>query len=124
MDRLTYNSDGRTLDELVISDAHVHLEQLDNYCFMLIVENKQHHWHLRIAARNSRAFVDAWVHEEFKPDEARARGEAELKEQINKVFLQRYIKTIQSADVSSRYDPNLDTMKILNLVRDAGYLPV
>lgn len=63
-DRLTYNDDGETLDEVVLSNAFIHLEQLDDTIFMLIVENKKHHWHLRIGSRSGRAKVDAWVYED------------------------------------------------------------
>ncbi len=62
-DRLAYNEDGKTLDEVVLSNASVHLEQLDDTIFMLRVENKEHHWHLRIGSRSGRAKVDAWVYE-------------------------------------------------------------
>lgn len=67
MDRLAFNKETRngmpTLDEVVLSNAFVHLEQLDGHVFMLIVENKEHHWHLRIGARSGK--VDAWVLEQF-----------------------------------------------------------
>ena len=68
-DRITYNENEftkygmKTIDEVVLSDAFVHLEQLDDSYFMLIVENKKHHWHLRIGARGNRAKVDAWLFE-------------------------------------------------------------
>lgn len=64
-DRLAFNDDGETLDEVVLTGANVHLEQLDDSVFMLIVENEEHHWHLRIGARGGRAKVDAWVYERF-----------------------------------------------------------
>ena len=64
-DRLTYNDDGKTLDEVVLSNASVHLEQLDDSVFMLIVENKKHHWHLTIGSRSGKAKVDAWVYEQY-----------------------------------------------------------
>ena len=60
MDRLTYNEDGK-IDEVVLSNAFVHLEQLSNNVFMLIVRNKEHDWHLRIGSK--RAKVDAWLYE-------------------------------------------------------------
>ncbi len=72
-DRLAY--DGRehnampTLDEVVMSGADVHLEALDDKVFMLIVENADRHLHLRIGPRGGRAFVDAWVYEQFDGDE-------------------------------------------------------
>lgn len=69
MDRLDYNEDGKTLDEMVLSNALVHLEQLDDSSFMLIAENKEHHWHLVIHSRSGRAKVDAFVYEDYKPQE-------------------------------------------------------
>jgi len=66
MRRIKYNEDGRTLDEVVMTNASVHLEQLDDTIFMLVVENDEYHWHLRIGSRTGRAKVDAWVYEEFK----------------------------------------------------------
>jgi len=70
-DRLGYNEDGITLDEVVLSNADVHLEQLDDSVFMLIIENDQHHWHLRIGSRSNRAKVDAWLYEELSPSDIR-----------------------------------------------------
>ena len=69
MDRLDYNEDGKTLDEVVLSNAFVHLEQLDDRIFMLIVENDKHHWHLRIGRRKGQAGVDAWVYEQEDKEE-------------------------------------------------------
>ena len=63
VDRLAFNEDGKTLDEVVLSNASVHLEQLDDTIFMLIVENNEHHWHLRIGSRSGKAKVDAWLYE-------------------------------------------------------------
>ena len=42
-DELRYNPDGETLDEVVMRNASVHLEQLNDHVFMLIVENKRYH---------------------------------------------------------------------------------
>jgi len=72
-DRLDYNEDGKTLDEVVMYDALVHLEQMDDTYFMLIVENKQHRWHLRIGSRSGMAKVDAWVFE--KENKLGSKGE-------------------------------------------------
>ena len=66
-DSCDYNPDGKTIDDLVMSGAYVHLEQLNDGVFMLIVENERHHWHMRIASRSGRAFVDAWMMEEWHP---------------------------------------------------------
>lgn len=67
-DRLAYNDDGKTLDEVVAMGAFVHLEQLDDTCFMLIIQNEKHSWHLRIGSRSGKAKVDAWVYEESWDD--------------------------------------------------------
>lgn len=63
-DELRYNADGETLDEVVMRNASVHLEQLDDHVLMLIVENDHYHWHLRVGTKG-RGKVDAWVYEEF-----------------------------------------------------------
>ena len=68
MDRLAFNIDGKTLDEMVLSNAFVHLEQLSDNIFMLIAVNTKHHWHLTISSRNGRSFVDAKVFEDYVPD--------------------------------------------------------
>ena len=66
-DRTTYNSDGETIDEVVLSNAWVHLEQLDDSAYMLIVENAKTHIHLQMFARpKSKAIVR--VLEEFPQD--------------------------------------------------------
>jgi len=69
MDRITYNNEitkhgDKAIDEMVLSNASVHLEQLDDTCFMLIAENGEHHWHLKIYARSGRAKVEAYLYEE------------------------------------------------------------
>ena len=64
MERLNYKADGKTLDEVIMLNASIHLEQLDDNIFMLIVENEKYRWHLRIGSRNRRVKVDAWVYEE------------------------------------------------------------
>lgn len=67
MNRLQYNTDGETLDEVVMHNANVHLEQLDDSVFMLIVENDNYHWHLRIGNKRGykrRNKVEAWMFEE------------------------------------------------------------
>jgi hypothetical protein len=62
-DRIDYNPDGETIDEVVMVGANVHLEQLDDSCFMLIVENEKHMWHLNICSRSGRPKVDAKLYE-------------------------------------------------------------
>jgi len=59
-DRLQYNQDNETLDEVVMTNAHIHLEKLNERVFMLIVENDKYHWHLRVGTKG-RGKVDAWV---------------------------------------------------------------
>ena len=66
-DRVAYNEDGKTLDEIVAYNAYVHLEQLSDTVFTLIIENKNRHWHLKVGSRTKRAKVDAWLFEEFIP---------------------------------------------------------
>ena len=71
-DRLTYldeqnelTKDGRPkVDEVVLSNATVHLESLSDQCFMLIVENNKHHWHLSICTDSPRSKLHAVVLEE------------------------------------------------------------
>lgn len=71
-DRLTYldektelTKDGRPkVDEVVLSNASVHLESLSDQCFMLIVENAKHHWHLSICSDSHRGKIHAIVQEQ------------------------------------------------------------
>lgn len=65
-DRIEYNQDTVTIDEVVMFGANVHLEQLDDGCFMLIMENKKKRWHFNIFSRSGRAMVDAKLYEEVK----------------------------------------------------------
>ncbi|KKM73267.1 hypothetical protein LCGC14_1412170 [marine sediment metagenome] len=69
-DRLTFfdnephSKDGRpVVDEVVLSNATVHLECLSDQHFMLIVENDKHRWHLTICAGSSRSKIYAVVQE-------------------------------------------------------------
>jgi hypothetical protein len=62
-DRIEYNSDGETVDEVVMVGANLHFEQLDDSGFMLIVENEKHMWHFNIFSRFGRAKVDAKLYE-------------------------------------------------------------
>ena len=74
LDRLTYLDeqndeykikDGRPIvDEVVLSNATIHLESLSDQCYMLIVENDKHHWHLSICTASPRAKLHAIVQEE------------------------------------------------------------
>ena len=69
-DRITYFEGEFTkygepiIDELVMHDALVHLESLSDSCYMLIVNNKNHYWHLTIHSRSGRAGVVARVYED------------------------------------------------------------
>jgi len=69
-DRLTY-IDGKftkygepVIDELVLHDAMVHLEILSDSCYMLIVSNKEHYWHLTIHSKSGRGNVVARLFED------------------------------------------------------------
>ena len=69
-DRITY-FDGKytrynepVIDELVIHNAMVHLESLSDSCYMLIVSNKEHYWHLTIHSKSGRANIVARVYED------------------------------------------------------------
>ena len=61
------------LDELVIKNAHVHLEQLDDHIFMLIVENEEQHIHMRVGSRTGRGKVDAWIVEQHDQERIEPR---------------------------------------------------
>ena len=55
----------KTIDEVVMQNAkYVHLESLTDSCFMLIMENEKHHWHLNIYSRGGRAKVEAHLYED------------------------------------------------------------
>ena len=81
-DRLTFlddephSKDGRSVvDEVVLSNATVHLECLSDQHFMLIVENDKHRWHLTICAGSSRSKIYAVVQE--TEDKANPTSEVE-----------------------------------------------
>ncbi len=61
-DRISYNDD-ETIDEAVMFGANIHLEQLSDSCFMLIMENTKHRWHFNIFSRSHRAMVDTKLFE-------------------------------------------------------------
>lgn len=71
MDRIAYFDNeltkcgDKTIDEVVMHNATVHLESLSDSCFMLIMENGKHHWHLNIYARGGRAKVEARLYESY-----------------------------------------------------------
>jgi hypothetical protein len=52
------------INEMVIHNANVHLECLSDQCFMLIVENGKHYWHISIFSRSSRSKIEAHVYED------------------------------------------------------------
>ena len=56
-DRIAYNPD-QTIDEAVMFGANIHIEQLDDSHFMLIMENLERRWHFNIFSRSGRANVD------------------------------------------------------------------
>ena len=64
-DRLSYDADKKNIDEAVMHGADVHLEQLDDGLYMLIIENKHRHWHLNIGSATGRAKVTARLYEGF-----------------------------------------------------------
>jgi len=72
--RLQYNADMETLDEIVMDKASVHLEQLNDHIFMMIIENKKHHLHLRVGTKG-KGKVDAWILEEFHGKEIESINE-------------------------------------------------
>jgi hypothetical protein len=62
-DRLKIDDDG-AIDELVMSNATVHLEHLGDGLYMLIAENERERVHLEIPSRTNRAGVPkAFVYE-------------------------------------------------------------
>lgn len=63
IDRIEYNDDKETIDEIVMFGANIHLEQLNDGCFMLIMENSKHMWHFNIFSRSKRAKVDTTLYE-------------------------------------------------------------
>lgn len=71
-DRLTFFEGEKTkaglpsVDEMVIHNANVHLECLDDNSFMLIADNGIHHWHLVIFSRSGRAKIEAHLYDGIK----------------------------------------------------------
>ena len=69
-DRITYLEGEFTkynepvIDELVMNNAMVHFECLSDSCYMLIVKNDKHYWHLTIHSKSGRANVVARIYEE------------------------------------------------------------
>ena len=67
LDRITYLEGELTkygepvIDELVMRNASVHLESLSDSCYMLIVSNNKHYWHLTIHSKSGRANVVAYL---------------------------------------------------------------
>ena len=59
--------DEPVIDELVLHNAMVHLESLTDSCYMLIVSNDKHYWHLTIHSKSGRANVVARVYEDNEP---------------------------------------------------------
>lgn len=70
LDRVTFDADG-TLDEVVMSNAFVHLEHLDTTSlgrktYMLIIENEGEHVHLTIDRAR-----DVLVYERYTPEDTK-----------------------------------------------------
>lgn len=70
-DRITYLKGEYTkygepiIDEVIMANASVHLELLDDSCYMLIVDNSENHWHLTIHNPGGRAKVVARLFESW-----------------------------------------------------------
>lgn len=61
-ERITFlEPDSEVVDELVLSNCTVHLECLDEQCYMLIAENSEHHWHLNIYISNRKSKAQVWA---------------------------------------------------------------
>lgn len=76
-ERLTY-LDGDEVDEAVLYNAMVHLESMDDHCYMLIISNSRHRWHLNIFNPSRRSKVVAKVFEDTVPQrdhDQKVRGE-------------------------------------------------
>ena len=69
-DRIAYYENEKTtgglpaIDEMVIHDANVHLEQMDDSHFFLLVENDTHCWYFSISSRSGRAKIEACMYED------------------------------------------------------------
>jgi len=74
-ERLTYLPNEFTrygrpvIDEVVMHNADVHLEFLDDSCYMLIVHNEKHWWHLNICSKSGRANIAASLYEDNSPED-------------------------------------------------------
>lgn len=68
-ERLTfpYTNEPQVIDEAVLHNADVHLEQLNDECYMLIIKNPRHYWHLNIYSKNKRSKVIATLYEDNSP---------------------------------------------------------
>jgi hypothetical protein len=63
------------LDEVVATNASVHLETLSDNAIMLIVEDAERHVHLSITHRG-RSPMRVWVYEESETEKELANGPA------------------------------------------------
>lgn len=55
-DKIRYlENSSEDIDEIVMSGADVHLEMLDDYCCMLILDNGKKHWHFNIFFSNRKS---------------------------------------------------------------------
>jgi hypothetical protein len=76
-DRIAYYEHEKTkgglpaIDEMVIHNANVHLEQMDDSHFFLLVDNDEHCWYFSIGSHSGRAKVDACMYN----DESEDKGE-------------------------------------------------
>ena len=63
-ERCTFPFDDKELvDEAVLYGATVHLEMLDDSCYMLIMSNERHYWHFRIFSEGKRSHIKAQLYE-------------------------------------------------------------
>ncbi len=56
----------KSIDEVVMFDANIHLECMDDSTFSLIVENRKHRWQLVISSYSGRAKVLASLIESYE----------------------------------------------------------
>lgn len=63
-DEIRYLDDKQEdIDEIVMSNADVHLEILSNRCAMLILDNSEYHWHFNICHNSPKAVLHVHLYE-------------------------------------------------------------
>jgi len=69
-DRIAYYEHEKTkgglpaIDEMVIHNANVHFEQMDDSHFFLLVDNDEHCWYFSISSHSGRAKIDACLYDD------------------------------------------------------------